>query len=54
MKNTRVLKVGEPVTVEHAGRGTSQGLVTENNPASCLIYVDGRPYERCDVSPIVR
>src|SRR3954470_14307632 len=46
MRNTRTLKVGERVTVSHGGRDTSEGMVTENNPASSLIYVDGYAYER--------
>jgi len=49
MKNTRTIKIGERVVVSRAGRGSFEGMVTENNAASWLIYVDGRAYARCDV-----
>ncbi|MFL6350905.1 MAG: hypothetical protein ACJ74Z_03525 [Bryobacteraceae bacterium] len=49
MKNTRTIKVGERIAVSHNGRGACEGIVTENNPASALIYVDGHPYERYQV-----
>jgi hypothetical protein len=49
MRNTRTLKVGERVTISHGGRDTSEGMVTDNNPASSLIYVDGYAYERYKV-----
>lgn len=49
MKNTRTIKIGERVLVSRAGRGSFEGMVTENNAASWFIYVDGRAYARCDV-----
>src|SRR5690348_17260820 len=49
MKNTRTIKVGERIAVSHNGRGAFEGIVTENNPASALIYVEGHPYERHEV-----
>jgi ribosomal protein L24 len=49
MRNTRTIKVGERVTISHGPRDTFEGIVTENNPASSLIYVDGYAYERYKV-----
>jgi hypothetical protein len=49
MRNTRTLEVGERVTISHGGRHTSEGMVTDNNPASSLIYVDGYACERYKV-----
>ena len=49
MKSTRTIKVGERIAVSHNGRGAFEGIVTENNPASALIYVEGHPYERYEV-----
>jgi hypothetical protein len=49
MKKTRTIKVGERIAVSHNGRGAFEGIVTENNPASALIYFEGRPYERHEV-----
>jgi hypothetical protein len=49
MKKTRTIKVGERIAVSHNGRGAFEGIVTENNPASALIYVEGHPYERHEV-----
>jgi len=49
MKNTRTIKVGERVAVSHSGRAAFEGIVTENNPASALIYVEGRAYQRYEV-----
>ena len=49
MRNTRNIKVGERVAISHGGRDPSEGTVTENNPASSLIYVDGHAYERYNV-----
>jgi ribosomal protein L24 len=49
MRNTRIIKVGERVAISHGGRDTSEGTVTENNPASSLIYVDGNAYGRYKV-----
>ena len=49
VRNTRTIKVGERVTISHGGRDTFEGMVTENNPASSLIYVDGYAYERYKV-----
>lgn len=36
-------------TISHGACDTSEGMVTENNPASSLIYVDGEAYERFKV-----
>ena len=46
MRNTRTIKVGERVIVPDKTRGTFEGIVTENNPASALIYVNEFAYER--------
>ena len=52
MRNTRTLKVGERVTISRGGGDISEGKVTENNPASSLIYVDGYAYERYKVQTL--
>jgi hypothetical protein len=49
MKNTRTIKVGERIAVSYNGRGAFEGIITENNLASALIYVEGQPYERREV-----
>ena len=54
MRNTRTIRVGEHVTVSHGSRGTFEGVVTENNPASSLIYVDSCAYERHEVRRVIR
>lgn len=52
MRNTRTIKVGERVTISHGLSDTFEGIVTENNPASSLIYVDGHAYERYKVQTL--
>jgi len=52
MRNTRTIEVGERVTISHGPHDTFEGIVTDNNPASSLIYVDGCAYERYKVQKL--